>query len=95
MAMTKSDNSGRSNLVELLGLLVATVGLFVTLSDKWHPDKPAPQAPIEQERREAPRRKVPSYEEEQRSSARPKARSFKRQDRLMPSKWNDERLPRY
>ena len=81
--MTKRDNNGGSNIVELLGLLVATVGLFVTLSDKWQPNKVNTRPPVEQrERYEPPRQSYPYYGGKRSSPGQERAKAYKRQDRL-------------
>ena len=92
--MTKRDWNGGSNIVELLGLLVAAAGLFVTLSDKLQTGGSSAQAPIEQqEPHQAPRRARANYEDRRRLPQPEAPKSYKRQDRLMPSKV-DDRLPR-
>ena len=89
--MTKRDRNGGSNIVELLGLLVAAVGLFVTLSDKLHTGRSGARPSIE--RQETPGNSRPNYRDGRSFPRLDMPKSYKRQDRLTPSKAND-RLPR-
>jgi hypothetical protein len=91
--MARRGNSGGSNIVELLGLLVAAISLLVTLSDKWQANDSGGQPPTEQhEHRQAPQTDQPDFQERRGLPQQERPRSFKRQDRLMPSK-SEDRLP--
>ncbi len=92
--MARRDNNGGSNIVELLGLLVAAISLLVTLSDKWQGNDSGDQPPIEHhEHREAPQRDHPDFEAGRGLPGQDRPKSYKWQDRLMPSK-SEDRLPR-